>query len=49
LRKHFDNEQIVDLLVAIAHYNGIVRLLSALQVDVEPEYLPYLEKFPLPT
>ncbi len=45
LRKHFDNERLVDLVVAIAHYNGIVRVLAAFAVDVEDEYKPYLEKF----
>jgi hypothetical protein len=25
-----------------------VRLLASLQIDVEPEYQPYLEEFPLP-
>jgi hypothetical protein len=42
------NDEIVDLVYVIAHYNGIVRLLASLQVDVEPEYLPYLQQFPLP-
>lgn len=48
LRRHLGPAEIVDLVVAIAHYNGTVRVLATLEVDVEPEYLPYLEKFPLP-
>jgi alkylhydroperoxidase family enzyme len=48
LRGYLDKVEIVDLIVTIAHYNGIVRLLASLEVDVEPEYLPYLEAFPLP-
>ena len=47
LEAAFDREQLVDLLMAIANYNGVVRILAALQVDVEPEYQPYLKKFPL--
>ena len=39
---------IVELIVAIAFYNGVVRLLSALRIDVEDSYKPYLDKFPLP-
>jgi alkylhydroperoxidase family enzyme len=43
-----DNERLVDLFLAIANYNGVVRLLASLQVDLEDSYRPYLEKFPLP-
>jgi alkylhydroperoxidase family enzyme len=46
LRANFDNEQLVDLLYTIANYNGVVRILAALQVDLEDEYREYLEKFP---
>ena len=42
-----DAETIVELVVAIAFYNGVVRLLSALRIDVEDSYKPYLDKFPL--
>jgi alkylhydroperoxidase family enzyme len=46
LRAAFDNAQLVDLLYTIANYNGVVRILAALQVDLEDEYKIYLEKFP---
>jgi alkylhydroperoxidase family enzyme len=48
LRKGLDNEQIVDLLLTISFYAAVVRLLAALQIDVEDDYLPYLREFPLP-
>ena len=48
LRKGFDNEQMVDLLMTISFYAAVVRLLAALQIDVESDYQPYLEQFPLP-
>lgn len=48
LKTFLDNALIVDLIATIAHYNGVVRLLASLEVDVEDEYLPYLKKFPLP-
>lgn len=48
LRKGLDNERIVDLLMVIAIYCGVVRLLGALQIDVEEDYENYLKKFPLP-
>jgi hypothetical protein len=48
LHRELDNEHLTDLVVAIAFYNGLVRLLETMQVDVEEDYLPYLEEFPLP-
>jgi len=48
LKAHLDNELLVDLTVVIAFYCAVVRLLSSLAIDVEPEYQPYLDEFPLP-
>ena len=48
LRKGLDHERIVDLLLIISIYCGVVRLLAALQIDVEDDYLHYLREFPLP-
>jgi alkylhydroperoxidase family enzyme len=48
LRAGLDNERIIDLLLTISVYAGVVRLLAALQIDVEPDYLHYLQEFPLP-
>lgn len=47
LEAELEPGRIVDLLLIIAEYCGVVRLLAALQVDVEPEYQPYLDAFPL--
>jgi len=49
LKKHLDNECLIDLVVTIAYYNAVVRMLATLEIDVEDDYLPYLEEFPLPT
>ena len=48
LRRNLDDERLTDLVVAIAFYNGLVRLLATMKVDVEEDYLPYLDEFPLP-
>ena len=48
LRRGLDNERLTDLIVTISFYNGLVRLLETMQVDVEEDYLPYLDEFPLP-
>jgi alkylhydroperoxidase family enzyme len=48
LQSQLGNEQVVDLTLTIGFYNAVVRVLGTLQIDVEPEYQPYLERFPLP-
>jgi hypothetical protein len=48
LRADLSNEVLVDLIMSISFYCGIVRLLNAFRIDVEPDYAPYLEEFPLP-
>jgi alkylhydroperoxidase family enzyme len=48
LRQGFDNEELIDLLLTIGFYNAVVRVLATLQIDVEEDYLQYLEEFPLP-
>ncbi len=40
-------ESVVDLIVAIGFYIGIVRLLETLDIEMEPQYQPYLDRFPL--
>lgn len=49
LKQHFAEDMIIELFLAIAFYNGVVRMLASLQIDVEPEYQQYLDRFPLPT
>jgi alkylhydroperoxidase family enzyme len=48
LEKALGREKLIDLTLAIAFYNAVVRLLGTLQIDVEPEYQQYLEQHPLP-
>jgi hypothetical protein len=47
-RTELDNELLVDLVMRIAVYCGVVRLLATLQIDVEPEYQQYLDEFLVP-
>jgi alkylhydroperoxidase family enzyme len=47
LRPHFSDTDLVELLVIIGFYAGVVRVLASLGVDVEAEYQPYLDQFPL--
>jgi alkylhydroperoxidase family enzyme len=48
LARHLDPERLVDLVVTIAFYNAVVRVLATLQIEVEDEYGGYLREFPLP-
>jgi alkylhydroperoxidase family enzyme len=48
LQTHMPNEQLVDLIVSTAFYNAVVRVLASLEIDVEPEYQAYLQRWPLP-
>lgn len=48
LHAELGNELVVDLTIVIAFYNAVVRLLGTLAIDVEPEYQPYLDRYPLP-
>jgi len=49
LRAALGTDLVIDLTIAIAFYNAVVRVLATLQIDVEDDYLPYLRRFPLPT
>ena len=44
----FDAGQLVALTLTASVYVGVVKLLDSLAIDTEPEYLAYLERFPLP-
>ncbi len=48
LRAGLDNECLTDLVLTIAFYNAVVRILATMQIDVEDDYLRYLDEFPLP-
>ena len=48
LQGHFSTEHLTDLVVTIAFYCAVVRFLATMQIDVEPEYQPYLDRWPLP-
>jgi alkylhydroperoxidase family enzyme len=48
LEDAFSNEHLVDLVLSIAFYCAVVRVLATLEIDNEPHYKEALEKFPLP-
>ena len=48
LQQSLDNERLTDLVLTIAFYNAVVRILATLQIDVEDDYRKFLDEFPLP-
>ena len=48
LEASLSREHLVDLVVAIAFYCAVVRVLATLEIDNEPHYASVLERFPLP-
>ena len=48
LRRELDHERLTDLVLTVGFYNGVVRILATLQIDVEDGYRKYLDEFPLP-
>jgi alkylhydroperoxidase family enzyme len=46
LEAGLDREQLMDLLYTITCYVSMSKLLLTLQIDLEDEYKPYLERFP---
>ena len=48
LQAQLGNEGVLDLTIVASFYNAIIRILKTLDIDVEPDYQPYLDEFPLP-
>jgi len=48
LQAQLGDELMVELTLVIGFYCGVVRVLSTLGIDVEPDYQPYLDAFPFP-
>jgi alkylhydroperoxidase family enzyme len=42
----FDTESLLELVVVIGFYAMVVRVLSAVELDVEPDFLPAVEYLP---
>lgn len=48
LRKGLDERALTDLVLVIAFYNAVIRFLSTMRIDNEPEYAKMLAEFPFP-
>lgn len=47
LSEHFDHCQLTDIVLIAAFYNMVVRVLGGLRVEVEPDWVEGLQRFPL--
>jgi alkylhydroperoxidase family enzyme len=48
LARHFEPGPLTDLLLTIGFYNFTARYSSSIELDLEDEYRPYLDAYPLP-
>ena len=48
IKAQLSNEHMTDLVLTIAFYCAVVRVLATMQIDNEPQYKEVLKQFPLP-
>src|SRR6266478_5184789 len=47
-KKSLSNEHMTDLVLIIAHYCAVVRVLATMKIDNEPYYKEVLQQYPIP-
>jgi alkylhydroperoxidase family enzyme len=48
IKKDLSNEHMTDLVLTIAFYCAVVRVLATMQIDNEPAYKEVLQQYPIP-
>lgn len=48
IKQHLSDEQMVDLVLTIAFYCAVVRVLATMKIDNEPAYTDVLQQYPMP-
>ena len=48
IKAHLADEHMVDLVLTIAFYCGVVRVLATMKIDNEPTYKEVLQQYPIP-
>ena len=48
IKKDLSNEHMTDLVLTIAFYCAVVRVLATMQIDNEPQYKEGLKQYPIP-
>ncbi len=48
IKKSLSNEHMTDLVLTIAFYCAVVRVLATMKIDNEPQYKDVLKQYPIP-
>jgi alkylhydroperoxidase family enzyme len=48
IKQHLSNEHMTDLVLTIAFYCAVVRVLATMKIDNEPYYKEVLQQYPIP-
>jgi alkylhydroperoxidase family enzyme len=48
IKRELSDEQMTDLVLTIAFYCAVVRVLATMQIDNEPTYKEVLQQYPIP-
>ena len=48
IKQHLSNEHMTDLVLIIAYYCAVVRVLATMKIDNEPYYKEVLQQYPIP-
>ena len=48
IKQHLSNEHMTDLVLTIAFYCAVVRVLATMKIDNEPSYKEVLQHYPIP-
>ena len=48
IKQHLPNEHMTDLVLTIAFYCAVVRVLATMKIDNEPYYKEVLQQYPIP-
>ena len=48
IKKDLSNEHMTDLVLTIAFYCAVVRVLATMKMDNEPQYKEVLKQYPIP-
>jgi alkylhydroperoxidase family enzyme len=48
IKKELSDEHMTDLVLTIAFYCAVVRVLATMQIDNEPQYKEVLKQYPIP-
>jgi alkylhydroperoxidase family enzyme len=48
IKRHLSDAHMVDLVLTIAYYCAVVRVLATMRIDNEPHYKEVLKQYPIP-